>query len=85
MKGVYALSPKLGATLLRKVWKTESEICNRNIINHYALADDMETYFFEKSIHNGCISSLIPIDQSYDVDTSRMNIVTHFKMGGGLP
>ena len=48
MKGVYALLPKLGTTLLLKLQKTESEIFNRNISNDYASIDEMETKYLLK-------------------------------------
>ena len=48
MKGVYALHSKLGTILLLKVQKTESEIFNQSILDHYATADEMETKYFLK-------------------------------------
>jgi len=42
MMGTYNLPTKLATKLLLKVQKTETEIFNRNILEHYRVADELE-------------------------------------------
>ena len=43
--GAYNLLTKLATKLLLKVQKTETEIFNRNILEHYRVADELEREF----------------------------------------
>ena len=45
MMGAYNLPTKLATKLLLKVQKTETEIFNRNILEHYRVADELEREF----------------------------------------
>ena len=44
----YSLPPKLGTTLLLKLWKTSIDIFNQNILNYYDDTDEIETECYLK-------------------------------------
>ena len=48
MCGAYDIYPKLGMTLLLKVWKTSSDIFNQSILNYYSDTDEVETKYYPK-------------------------------------